>query len=86
MPEYTKLNNKTYDNKGAQNTEARAQTIRIRKEMKWPYERKQQINKQLHQTHQYNTNIWKQTWDNIEGNMKSKLHTYQKISTTKIKT
>jgi hypothetical protein len=34
MPEYTKLNNKTYDNKGAQNTEARAQTIRIRKEMK----------------------------------------------------
>jgi hypothetical protein len=63
-----------------QNTKARAQTITIKQEMKWLYQREQQISKQLYQTHLYNANVWKQTWDNIEHGMNSKLQ----IEITKI--
>jgi hypothetical protein len=68
------------DSEAAKRTQTQVQTLRIKNEIKFIYRKKQQLNTHLYQTHINNSNIWQQTWDNIERSIEQKLqHEMDKI-------
>jgi hypothetical protein len=75
-PTYTKLSKNTYtNNTAALNEKAKAQTIRIKQEIRLLHKKKQVLNSELYKTHLHNANTWDRTWDNIEHTINTKLRT-----------
>jgi hypothetical protein len=48
------------NNEAARKTQTQAQILRIKKEIKFLYNKKKQLNIQLHHTRIYNANTWQQ--------------------------
>jgi hypothetical protein len=61
IPNYVRIKVPTYNN-AAKKTQAQAQTLRIKNEIKFIYKKEQQLNIKLYHAHIHNAKIWQNTW------------------------